>query len=83
MLVGSRLKRDVKQGDQIRSNSFCVVCKNDKINIIARSGGLSLKTSGIALDDGTVNQSVRVKNLKTQKIISAVVSAPAEVEVVF
>lgn len=83
MLVGSRLKRDVKQGDQIRSNSFCVVCKNDKINIVARSGGLSLKTSGIALDDGTVNQSVRVKNLKTQKIISAVVSAPAEVEVVF
>lgn len=83
LLVGSRLKRDVKQGDQIRSNAFCVVCKNDKINIVARSGGLSLKTSGIALDDGNINQSVRVKNLKSGKMISAVVSAPAEVEVVF
>lgn len=83
ILVGSRLKRDVKQGSQIRSNAFCVVCKNDKVNIIAKSHGLSLKTSGIALEDGSVNEPVRVRNLKSQKIISAIVSAPGEVQVVF
>lgn len=83
ILVGSRLKRDVKEGDQIRSNSFCVVCKNDKVSIVAKSHGLSLKTMGIALDDGGINQAIRVRNLKSQKIISATVSAPAEVQVIF
>lgn len=83
ILVGSRLKRDVKEGDQIRSNSFCVVCKNDKVSIVARSHGLSLKTTGIALEDGGVNQAIRVKNLKSQKVVSAIVSAPSEVQVIF
>ena len=83
VLVGSRLKRDVRQGEQIRSNGFCVVCKNDKVNIVARSGGLSLKTSGIALQEGNVNESIRVRNIKSDKVISAVVTAPGEVQVIF
>lgn len=83
ILVGSRLKRDVKEGDQIRSNSFCVVCKNDKVSIVAKSHGLALKTTGIALEDGGINQAIRVRNLKSQKVVSAVVSAPSEVQVVF
>ncbi len=83
ILVGSRLKRDVKAGEQIRTNSFCVVCKNDKVNIVARSHALSLKTSGQALEDGNINDTIRVKNLKSQKVITGVVSAPATVDVVF
>ncbi len=83
ILVGSRLKRDVRQGDQIRSNGFCVVCKNDKVNIVARSHGLSLKTSGIALQEGNINESIQVRNLKSEKVISAVVTAPGEVQVIF
>ncbi len=83
ILVGSRLKRDVRQGDQIRSNGFCVVCKNDKVNIVARSHGLSLKTSGIALQEGNINEPIQVRNLKSEKVISAVVTAPGEVQVIF
>lgn len=83
ILVGSRLKRDVKAGDQIRSNSFCVVCKNDKISIIAKSHALQLKTAGIALDDGTINDTIRIKNLKSGKVISGVVIGPAQVKVIF
>ena len=77
VLVGSRLKRDVRQGEQIRSNGFCVVCKNDKVNIVAS------KTSGIALQEGNVNESIRVRNIKSDKVISAVVTAPGEVQVIF
>lgn len=83
LLVGSRLKRDVKAGDQIRSNVFCVVCKNDKVNIIAQSHALQLKLAGQALEDGTVNDTIRVKNLKSGKIISGVVIAPSQVKVIF
>lgn len=83
LLVGSRLKRDVKAGDQIRSNAFCVVCKNDKVNIIAQSHALQLKLAGQALEDGTVNDTIRVKNLKSGKIISGVVVAPSQVKVIF
>lgn len=83
ILVGSRLKREVKAGDQIRANAFCVVCKNDKINIVAKNKALQIKLAGIALEDGTVNDSIRVKNTKSGKVISAVVVGPSEVQVVF
>lgn len=83
VLVGSRLKRDVKEGEQIRANTFCVVCKNDKISIIANSHGLSLKTSGQALEEGNINDTIRVRNLKSQKIIMGVVTSPGTVEVIF
>ncbi len=83
LLVGSRLKRDVRQGEQIRANGFCMVCKNDKVNIIARSHGLSLKTSGIALQEGNANEQIRVRNTKSDKVISAKVTAPGEVQVLF
>lgn len=83
VLVGSRLKRDVKEGDQIRSNTFCVVCRNDKITIVAKNAHLQLKTAGIALEEGNINEPIRVKNLKSGKVITGTVSAPAEVSVVF
>lgn len=83
ILVGSRLKREVKAGDQIRANSFCVVCKNDKINIIAQSHALQLKTAGVALEDGTINDTIRIKNSKSGKIISGVVVGPSQVRVIF
>lgn len=83
ILVGSRLKRDIKGGEQIRSNVFCVVCKNDKVNIVAKSHGLSLKTIGQALEEGNVNETIRIKNLKSNKIITGVVKAPGEVHVLF
>lgn len=83
ILVGSRLKRDIKAGEQIRNNTFCVVCKNDKVNIVAKSHGLSLKLSGQALQDGNINDNISVRNLKSKKNISAVVTAPGEVQVIF
>lgn len=83
LLVGSRVKREVKAGDQIRANAFCVVCKNDKINIVAKSNALQLKLAGVALEDGSTNETIRVKNLKSGKIISAVVTGPSQVQVVF
>ncbi|WP_243454196.1 flagellar basal body P-ring formation chaperone FlgA [Oceanisphaera pacifica] len=80
-LVGSRSKRDLRPGQPIRSSQLCVVCKGDKVSILAQSGGLMLKTNGIAEEDGSFNDSIRVSNLNSGRKISARVMAAGQVKV--
>lgn len=80
-LVGSRSKRDLRPGQPIRSSQLCVVCKGDKVSILAKTGGLMLRTDGIAEEDGSFNDSIRVSNLNSGRKISARVMAAGQVQV--
>lgn len=80
-LIGSRNKRDLRAGQPILSNQLCVVCKGDKVSIVAKTGGLTIKTDGIANEDGTFNDSIRVSNLNSGRVISAQIVAVGQVQV--
>lgn len=80
-LIGTRTRRDIRPGEQIRQSYLCLVTKGEKVVIEARKGNMALKTTGIALDDGNLNDTISVKNQKSGKIISAVVTAPGTVSV--
>ncbi|WP_417614614.1 flagellar basal body P-ring formation chaperone FlgA [Oceanisphaera sp.] len=80
-LVGSRSKRDLRPGQPIRSSQLCVVCKGDRVSILAQSGGLMLKTDGIAEEDGAFNDSIQVSNLNSGRKISARIVAAGQVRV--
>ncbi|GGB44943.1 flagella basal body P-ring formation protein FlgA [Oceanisphaera marina] len=80
-LVGSRSKRDLRPGQPIRSSQLCVVCKGDKVSILAQTGGLMLKTDGIAEEDGAFNDNIRVSNLNSGRKISARIVAAGQVQV--
>ena len=80
-LVGSRSKRDLRPGQPIRSSQLCVVCKGDKVSILAQTGGLLLKTDGIAEEDGAFNDSIRVSNLNSGRKINARIVAAGQVQV--
>ncbi|MCR5537474.1 MAG: flagellar basal body P-ring formation protein FlgA [Succinivibrio sp.] len=82
-VVGSKVKKDIKAGEQIKLNSFCLVCKGDQVNLIAEKGNLSLKAAGFALTDGNYGDAIQVRNAKSKKIVQAVVRSPTEVQVVF
>ena len=58
-----------------------VVRKGDQVVITARSGTLSVRMPGEALANGGLNEQIRVKNLNSQRVIKAQVTAPGQVEV--
>jgi flagella basal body P-ring formation protein FlgA len=72
-LYGARVKRNISDQRLIKHRDICIVCKDDKINIIAIKGSLRIKTSGIALADANIGGTVRVKNTHTQRIVVGVV----------
>ena len=80
-LLGSRSKRDLRPGQPIRSSQLCVVCKGDKVSIVAQTGGLTVNTDGIAKEDGSFNDNVRVSNLNSGRVISAQVLGVGQVKV--
>ncbi|MFC3121874.1 flagellar basal body P-ring formation chaperone FlgA [Agaribacter flavus] len=81
MLIGARLKRRVREGTIITSNMLCFVCKGDRITVSANVGGLAVKTSGIALEDGVVGETIRVENTSSSRQINARVVTSTQVEV--
>ncbi|HIF9308815.1 TPA: flagellar basal body P-ring formation chaperone FlgA [Photobacterium damselae] len=80
-LFGAKVKRNVKIGEAVQANDICMVCRNDKVVISAGQPGLKIITQGTALSDGTLGEQIRVKNNRSNKIISAQVSAVGEVDV--
>ncbi|WP_028864677.1 flagellar basal body P-ring formation chaperone FlgA [Psychromonas aquimarina] len=83
LLFGTRLKRNISLNKVIKNRDICFVCKNDKVTINAIKNGLSIKASGIALNDANIGTVVRVKNSRTQRIIVGTVSGLKEVQVSF
>lgn len=81
LLIGARSKRDIRTNQPVRQNQICVVCRDDMVEIIAEKGGMQIKTNGRALQDGALNDMIRVQNIRSQRIISAVVSAVGQVKV--
>jgi flagella basal body P-ring formation protein FlgA len=81
MLIGSRSKRNIRSGMPVLLNQICMVCKGDAVNIYASIKGLRIKTTGIALEDGTLGEQVQIKNKLSGKILNARVDGVESVQV--
>lgn len=80
-LIGSRSKRTISEGMPITSAQICMVCKGDKVTISANQSNLSIKTSGLALEDGNLGELIRVENVNSGKVLRVRVSGVESVEV--
>lgn len=81
LLIGSRSKRNIRSGFPISMNQICMVCKGDNVTIFAVIRGLKIKASGLALEDGTLGEQIKVKNKKSGKILNARVDGVESVQV--
>ena len=81
ILIGSRSKRNIRSGTPVLLNQICMVCKGDSVNIYANLKGLRIKTTGIALEDGTLGEQIQIKNKKSGKILNARVDGVESVQV--
>lgn len=83
LIIGSKTKKDIRAGEYLKISDLCLVAKGDVVTISARSHGLEIKATGIAMEEGKLNETIAVKNMKSGKIIRALVRSANSVEVVF
>lgn len=82
--VGMLPRRALPQGAVLSAamlQAAPLVRRGQQVTIQAEAAGLSVKSAGEALADGSQGELVRVRNLLTNKVITAIVMAPGEVRV--
>jgi len=79
--LGSKAKKRIGKGRTINKRNVCLVCKGDAVTIIAKSSQFMIKTQGIALSSGTMNQQIKVKNKRSGTIITPKVTAINQVTI--
>ncbi|MEP0357005.1 flagellar basal body P-ring formation chaperone FlgA [Paraglaciecola sp.] len=80
-VLGARIKRRVSAGRPVSPQNLCYVCKGDSVVISAGSETMRVKTSGIALEDGKMGDTIQVRNSRSNKLIQAKVTSTGQVEV--
>ena len=78
-VIGARVKQRTRPGQPVQPHVLCFVCKGDRITIVARSAGMQVATSGVALQDGGLGDSVKVMNAHSQKQLYARVDSAQQV----
>lgn len=75
VIFGAKAKKRIAKGKAISKRSICLICKGDVVTIIVSSDNFSIKTQGVALSSGNINEQIRVKNTRSKKVISPRVKA--------
>jgi len=77
-LVGRLAARAIAKGATIEPEMVVdipLVRRGDVVTVIARAGHIEVKTVGVALEEGTARQTVKVRNVDTRKVFAARVEA--------
>lgn len=85
-LEGRQLKRTITANKLLTSNMLepdFLVKKGDSIMIQAGSDALQVTMPGVALEDGSVNETIRVRNRSSGKVVDARVVAEGKVSILF
>jgi len=72
-LLGGRAMRNLPRGYQIGASDVCLVCKGDDVAIVAKSSNMMIKTSGTAIENGSLGEAIKVKNNSSERIVKGVI----------
>nr|WP_136249994.1 flagellar basal body P-ring formation chaperone FlgA [Ningiella ruwaisensis] len=78
---GARVKRRVRPGTVLTESMLCFVCKGDRVTISAVTGSLSIQVYGVAEEDGTLGETIQVRNISSDKMVLATVAGTDEVTI--
>ncbi|MGB1271720.1 MAG: flagellar basal body P-ring formation chaperone FlgA [Endozoicomonas sp.] len=85
-LLGRQLKRSVKAGKLLDINFLApeyLVSKGDSVTIQAGEKGLQVSVAGVAMESGEFEESIRVRNRSSGKVIDARVIGRGKVQALF
>ncbi len=80
--LGMEIKRPIKPGDVVRLPYLTkpdIVHKGQTVVVSSQSRFLKVETSGVALVSGHMGERIRVKNERSNRVVSAEVIAPGKV----
>lgn len=83
-LVGRQLTRTVFAGNAVNlsdTKEADLVQRNGMVRMVGRKGPLRIETVGRALGAGPAGQQIRVMNMESRRVVSAVIVGPNLVEV--
>ncbi|MGX5913367.1 flagellar basal body P-ring formation chaperone FlgA [Aliidiomarina sp. Khilg15.8] len=80
-LIGAQVKRRIGQNEPVLSRHTCFVCRGQDVTIVSGTNGLEVRASGVARSDGLMGERISVRNARSNKEVSGVVSGRSEVRV--
>lgn len=83
MIIGSRNKRSLSSGQILNLQELCLVCRGDIVTIQINNSGLAVSATGVAQQDGTLGDTIAVKNQQSGRTIQTEVVAVNQVQVKF
>ncbi|WP_448213139.1 flagellar basal body P-ring formation chaperone FlgA [Colwellia sp. MEBiC06753] len=72
--IGAKAKRNIYRGRAISPNQICTVCKGDSVTLVASSSLIEIKTEGTSISDGHLGDEVKVKNNRSGKLVTGLVT---------
>ena len=82
-LIGARSRRALNMGQIVSLQDLCLVCRGDVVTIQIDNKGLMVSATGIAQTDGTLGDTVPVRNQQSGRTIQTEVVAVNQVRVKF
>ncbi|MCC2646372.1 MAG: flgA [Rickettsiaceae bacterium] len=83
-IVGLQAKRDLQPGYVLKNSDLShpsLIKENDEVTLIYKTNAIEVKATGIALKAGAAGDTIKVKNDRSNKIISGVIVAKGMVQV--
>jgi len=83
-LIGMKLKKNLRSGTPMKLSyvePLPVIHRGQKVKIVIKTSSMLLSATGLAHNDGQLNQVIKVQNLSSHKILFCRVAAPGLVEV--
>jgi len=85
-IVGKETRSGLKAGSILRASYLSepvLIKRNQVVEIVAKGKNLLVRAKGVALENGRLNELIRVKNLSSNKVIQGKVAGEGLVEVPF
>lgn len=82
---GKLLSRSLQLSGILQPNMVIepiMIKRGDEVMIIAKTGSLSVKSAGVAINDGRLGQQIQVKNKASKRVVMARVISSKQVQVV-
>lgn len=73
-VIGKTVKRPLQVNGVLLPNMIIetmVISRGDEVMIVAKSGALSVKSPGIAINKGRIGQQIQVKNKASKRVVTA------------
>ena len=82
-LEGRKAKKNLSSGRPIRKSDIALprlVNRGDLVTVLYQSGNLTITARGVAMENGVMGRSIRIKNPHSKRMLEAVVTGPSVVK---